>query len=668
MANTFGKLPLSKYVLIGKYRRSKTSIRPVLLQGQYRTLASDLAKRFPGVEMTIDENGHPRTLSRFTKGGFAQAAYFGKQDASESESRLNNVLRKLAAKFVRHTFVRELLDMGDSRLRFHSLSRLPKRLGYKVVFQQEVQALKVTGSEMHVQGFVPCDQSYCEIHIRRSRKNKHVFEIVRLVSTLVHENAIASVDFQVSLTQAKAIALQTAINRLKIADNEKSIAIFSLKAKANVYKGKLQPVFKIELGPKNVDHLLKQTGKGQPTAVELIICGRTGRVVFARRLEQGAFKEIPGLALANVANRWQNVDEQFKEIKLDGSILVKAKDGRLILANKVLSTVYPEVDASEKMTWFDVSTKPEGTADGGTFKWKANEPQSSGVCAYHSYMRLNKIATEEGLTIPLGKGLKVYVDHRWNRNNATFYPQYMLIQLGWGDGYYMLPHIVYDLVVCDHEYVHAIVHYLRQIEGYIPGPLGAALNEAIADFVATLMRLLKWLEYGRELGDEITLEKILADKCVIGSYCIGGDGFRSINNNLVYPQDLKGDNKVHDNSRIVSAAMLHTFHAWLKQETQNTIAGHRRSKKTKAILQSALAKALPQVVRKLVRLIIAAIPMLPANRVTFSDWRKALEDADAMIFAGAHHQFIASGFEPHGITSNSLVLAEYIARTTRVVA
>jgi hypothetical protein len=229
----------------------------------------------------------------------------------------------------------------------------------------------------------------------------------------------------------------------------------------------------------------------------------------------------------------------------------------------------------------------------------------------------------------------------------------MLIQVGVGDGKFMEKHIVYDLDIDVHEFIHAVVAFLRK-EHYIPGPLGAAINEMIADMVATMLRFRQSLKYGKELGDQLTYEKLMSDRGGVGTFAVIVKGaFRWLSNNLKDPADRKPDAKVHDNAEIVGGAMFDTFKCWISAEVDAYLQKHKSETKESEAKTIALINVLPGVCDRMLANILLAIPILPASNVSFSDWRTALEAADHVNCKGEHRKHIAYGFDLHTIPSTA---------------
>lgn len=552
-----------------------------------------------------------------------------------------------AQQFIALAFSSKLEDLNSQAVLL-SAKELPNSAGFKVSFKQKVGQFDVHNGSIQV--FLRTSQNEADRQI----------EVYRYTSSLIEAKMLRNSSFGISTPTAKRMAKMALTKQLKL-------KVTACLKQLNPYRGWYQPIYRLQLEEATSTKLRRR--------FEVILRGQDGKLVFARELEPGCLPKskhnaanisaIPAAITSQnqnseVPNRTNNSDDsslstnndtnniaaqslvdlpmagksiasQFRTIAFDLDFFRKIK-GRLVLANRWIEVYWTPRRTDNKVDWQLVGTTGNGER-GGTFEWEESTPQAKGVVLYYTLTEEFKFLSECGLKIPADSIIKCYPDHPWNPNNATFFGKELIMQIGIGNGSSMAEHIVYDLIVVLHEGAHAYVQFMREKDHWLYGPQGEALNEAIADIIASTMHYLFWLKHGQSLGNEISLSKLLADNGVIGSFALGEKGFRQLENSLVYPADLKSDQKVHENCKIVGAAMFHTFKHCLNN--LSTTPG----------FETALAK----LIKDFVVLLTTAIPMLPTNRVTFSDWRTALEDADAVLFNKAHQTAIESGFTRHGI-------------------
>jgi hypothetical protein len=647
---------IARSLTIGKLRWSRVRFQALL--EKYREPVAQLKSERPGTDVTYDAYGHPRVISNFNHGGLSEAIFSGTPDEELT------FMKEFACGYLKRQLSLDVLDAADISLSFAGFVSVPNVEGGIVVFAERIKA--ISAETVGTTFDLDVDKSQLQVLVRKAEDG--AFEICSLTSSLSRVPERKQVEFAITESQAKVKAERAM--RYKLGDFEAGITVVSCLKQANKYRGKPEPIYRLEL---------RLDAEQEKLPVPVIVRADNGKVVFAQPQILRAFDKpatgagpkdapqgnIPGKALLNEPNRYQAIAAQFKDMLIDRSIL-RVVDGKPVLANSMIEVRACELDEDGRRSTSLVTTMPEdGTADGGTFNWPENTPQAKAVVVYVASMFLINLAIECGLKIPEGsKVLLLIAGDVWNVDNDTFYPppDGPMIQDGVGDGSLFRKDMVYDLVPDDHELTHWIVYLLRTLDHYIQGNLGAALNEAIADIVATVVRYLAWFRFGIKLGDQISYDKLMNDLAIIGYYLMvnSANGYRQDNNNFVYPDDLHGTN-VHDNCRIPAAAMLHTFFAMLDNAISVLQAAQIAQGIQPMSKDQALQFVLEKTIKDFLRLVLTAIPLLPAHDVTFSDGRKALEDADNLLFRGTHKDFIAKGFDRHKIKTNLVVLSRFTA-------
>ncbi len=135
----------------------------------------------------------------------------------------------------------------------------------------------------------------------------------------------------------------------------------------------------------------------------------------------------------------------------------------------------------------------------------------------------------DGLDYPLiagsnlgGEGLEVYEDNAFSSPDGIFFGRGNMY-----DNFALYADIIY------HEYTHSVT---REINSRLPGGgEGGAMNEAWSDYFA----------------GSITDDNLMGNGGLMGENYI-----RNLDNELVYPDDI--NDEVHDDGRIIGAAMWHT--------------------------------------------------------------------------------------------------------------
>lgn len=223
-------------------------------------------------------------------------------------------------------------------------------------------------------------------------------------------------------------------------------------------------------------------------------------------------------------------------------------------------------------------------------------------------------------------------------NNAEFDPSRYLIIMGRGTGRKgggFTPDESNDGIFPAHEFAHRIVFILAPA-GWLPSDEGRALNEGIGDVMALLVSYLLRLWHGVKAGKIFTKQALIDDLRIIGGYT-AYPKLRELKTKLTV-KDKNG--RVHHDGLIPGGALLDLL-VWFATQ---------RSQVLEEIALLSEAAEIERGLKDFFRLLIAALTLVPADQVLFTDMARVLTLADQKLFNGVHVEMIKICFADHGIT------------------
>jgi hypothetical protein len=183
-------------------------------------------------------------------------------------------------------------------------------------------------------------------------------------------------------------------------------------------------------------------------------------------------------------------------------------------------------------------------------------------------------------------------------------------------------YICYDYGVEWHENGHNVV-FVQTPGNDLPGSEGGGIHEAIGDMCDLSLDWLFRLRHATQLGTKLEVVDVENDRRVIGVYAAPPDGIRIQKNNKKAPDDKTGE--PHDDGLIVGGAMADLMVAMIKRD--------------------GVQKGLDSFMT----LMLAALAIVPAHKVTFRDLLNAFLTADNKLNADATKDMISKSFADHGI-------------------
>jgi|GEM_PF-6659654 len=223
-------------------------------------------------------------------------------------------------------------------------------------------------------------------------------------------------------------------------------------------------------------------------------------------------------------------------------------------------------------------------------------------------------------------------------NNAEFDPRPYHIIIGRGTGRKgggYTPDEGNDGIFPAHEFGHVIV-FIMAAAGWLPSEEGRASNEAIGDATALGMSYLFRLWYGVKAGKIFTKQALINDPRIVGSYT-AHPMLRELKTVLTV-KDKNG--RIHHDALIPGGALLDllVWFATSRGQILSDIAGLSE------------AAEIELGIKDFFRLLIAALSLMPADQVLFTDVVRTFVLADQKLSNGIHSETIKKCFADHGIT------------------
>jgi|GEM_PF-4520659 len=316
------------------------------------------------------------------------------------------------------------------------------------------------------------------------------------------------------------------------------------------------------------------------------------------------------------------------------------KNGNLILENATCKVQYNKTSQSpnrrarrakkadaDRPVW---TTKVEPMAD-GSFNFKPGQEEFDAIIIFLAINFKIEYLKERGLKHPQ-KPILVFVHDESVRDNAYFDPDKNEIHIGVGSGgnWGLFKKICFDLGVTWHEAGHWVV-WLQTPGQDLPGDEGGAMHEStgdvLGDILMDLLYMARYLE--KATGRKFTKDTIRKYHWIIGYYCLAPDGIRNQwEPKKVYPKDM--ENEVHNDGLISGQACVEIL-LYLVDASGDDV--------------SAL-----DVLDRFARIYLAALAIVPADKVKFVDMLRAMVTADRELFGGANRAHIEAGWKNHGVT------------------
>jgi hypothetical protein len=362
------------------------------------------------------------------------------------------------------------------------------------------------------------------------------------------------------------------------------------------------------------------TDKGiRPSVKEYLIDGRTGKVIcVGEKLRFSQVSRDQKVAQEPACRYFPKTPDpkiQISQQLIDYTIAQLPDPTRL--ENSRLTML-----VQKNGRWDVAKAKPDGT-----FNYSTNDPEFDAV---HAFVAINEQLNEfEKWGMPAGKlsNIHIYSRDRSVVDNAYFdpgaSPYEAHIGVGSGPPNGLRKNIGWDIMVIIHEVDgHGLITVLTPGND-LPGPEGSDMHEGLADWAAIVREYYNRAKFAKQIGASFGVADVQADGRVIGPYTIDG-GIRTQRNTKKTPQDKTGE--PHSDGEIVGAAAADLLEALIVKEND--------------VIKGCEAAS---------RLHIAALALVPAHKVEYRDFLRALITADQTLNQSAHRALIEKAFSDHGI-------------------
>jgi hypothetical protein len=539
------------------------------------------------VEALFDDVGHVRSLTTDSAQGLFTEQFTG--TPREHARKFLDTTEVANALGLRHV---DLEDAGE-----HEVPGLGTTVAFKQVAKIGTQTVRVRNGFVHV---------YLDTQGR----------VYNVNSTL--RNGRKRGDYGKLITQDAALAAAKASF-----GGSQAFVTEKVELVLSSHNGRLDPVYEVKLGtdePRKLALFLVRAASG-------IVVYRTNLLRATSHGGNADAASAPGGDTSVLAVQ----AAQAANAQVKGRALLRIPDPKVGISKQVHDVIMeslpdPTVLKNHNCTMYVGKTKKEVRAKAdGTFNYSPDEPEFLAVVtffAFHIQMELMKKWGMKANTKPI----PIFVHDPSVRDNAYFDPEAYEIHIGVGSG---LPaglakFIAYDLGVTWHENGHHVV-FLQTPGNDLPGSEGGAQHEAVGDMQDLLMDFWFRLVFGPQLGHTLTADDVAKDPLIIGLFAAAPGGIRVQKNNKQTPRDKTGE--VHDDGEIVGGAMADVLVA----------------------MATASGTTLKTELENFGKLLLGALALVPAHKVTFVDLLKAFLTADQQLFKGAYKQMITDGFKKHGI-------------------
>ncbi len=332
---------------------------------------------------------------------------------------------------------------------------------------------------------------------------------------------------------------------------------------------------------------------------------------------------------------------------IKANALLITPESNKIISRQISKTIIsgllnPKILCTEYFQMYISSLKnPVRAKADGTYCYGARDPELAAVSVFLSLTKQMELYLDLGLRKPK-RPLSVIINDPFVPDNAQFQCQNYELHIGIGTGVQyggLVRNMVYDLGVANHEFGHALV-YLQTLGSDLPGKQGAAMHEAIADVLGTLvMDYLSRIWYARE---QFTLSDLQNDPRIIGKYAVPPFGMRS-HKNRKRLEDIVGE--AHEDGLIVGGALADLLVAMASQP--NTI--------------------LEDQIKLFCRMNLVALSLFTDLKANFKNLLRALIIADKHICLGKYRPVIEQCFSAHGIIFNTTIPTTTYNKNLRII-
>lgn len=365
-------------------------------------------------------------------------------------------------------------------------------------------------------------------------------------------------------------------------------------------------------------------------AMLYLVLAKTGEIVYEQSLIhtsvaspiQAAVNRIPVKTFLSIPDPKKTVASQVTD-----HFIESLKDPKVLEDHRFIMFV-----PAGRGKWEQVKAK-----DDGSYNFDAEKESSkfSAVCTYVALRAQYEFLEALGMK-KQDRPIKVYIDDPDVQDNAYFDGENYEIHMGVGSGTNrggLAVNISWDLGVEWHENGHHVV-FLQTPGKDLPGSEGGAMHESTGDVLGQLCMQYLWgAQFGKKLGNELTVDKVKADRRIIGAYALPPNGIRIQRNKKSTPKDKTGE--VHDDGLISGGA-----HADLLEFViVNVVAG---------------GKTIEDGVKDFAKLYLAALALVPAHTVRFADMLRAMQTADTTLFGGKYAALIVKAHSDHGIVASKV--------------
>lgn len=561
---------------------SKPVARPraqqIVIAPRAQSLAaiSRIQDSIPGTEADFHTDGYPRTITTTNRRGLLQTSTL-----TRSRS-----IAKHARRLVDQKDIVDAFGLRGVELHVDSVEKQTDG-SYRVDFRQ-VLSFKpdTTRYQYRVRGG--------NVHVYMSKYGR----IDQITSAVRHAEPIDGMPQIITPEQALEAAR---------AKHGAEASVKKLELSFSIHEGKYNPVYDVVLDsekPKKVFAYIVEAVTGEVVYEE-------SKLHLLRRRNVVAAAGAPCTTLLAVPNPDRPISEQVHDAILKW---VDPKNPTILGNDRYRVTV----GSDDRQ----VKANPDGS-----FKFPVNSSEAMAVSNFFAVMYLTDLFESVGARVAEQYWLSVDNDEVMDNAYCDYINRTLKIGVGsgWENGG-LAKDEANDIGIVEHEAGHKFGGD-EVPGGDLGGTHGGAINEGTCGDCAYLVaNFLMRLQFGKELGVELTKEAIKNDELVVGGYAVKHVGIRKLKNNKQAGKDETGE--VHDDGEICGAATAEIMVA----------------------LATAPDVSIESGLRLWAQLYVKAINRLPnANSITFTDLLRAFISADQAVSKGANRKLIEACFARHNI-------------------
>ncbi len=626
------QLGLSESVSI--HGKPELELRPYL---KYRLAVDRLQKLMDELEGDFGSDGYVRTLTApVDKGGL----YNKPMPEGGPRQQAWNCLRSLG--------IREAIPVDKVHLRY--AGTVETEMGYMVKFRQVAKLEGRTQPVWYLGG-----NAAVQVHIAKGEgdnewKNGVVYKIDSTLARGARPRTLSGIKspeeaVEIARESFSSKCEQIGKTRLRLhKDGHHSDLIYLVKLSDRRLRSKGDPECPADLNARTVIYFVNaKTGEVKERHQTLRYHKQVdadGRLV---EVKTKSFATIPyGRPDKQSPSKEKELYAELEKENFERLLTLAPMDskGNLILENETCKVHYnktsqdPTRKKSRKAKKADAdrpvwTTKVEPMAD-GSFNFKPGQEEYDAILFFLAINFEIEYLKERGLKRPT-KPIVAFVHDESVRDNAYFDPDRNEIHIGVGSGgnWGLFKKICFDLGVTWHEAGHWVV-WLQTPGQDLPGDEGGAMHESTGDMMDIVMDLLYiGLFLCKVTGKPFTKDFIRKYHWIIGYYCLAPNGIRNQREpKKVYPKDM--ENEVHNDGLISGQACVQIL-LDMCDATGDDV--------------SAL-----DILDHFCRIYLAALAIVPADKVKFVDMLRAMVTADREIFGGKYRECIEHGWKDHGVT------------------